>query len=119
MERLGRGSATAAFGGDGDAGLAEGVEEEFLADRLLDEVFFGRAEDFHDAGELLLLVFAGEDGVAGEELGEDATETPHVDGEAVAHAQNDFRRAVEAGLNVGIYLFVFEAAGAKVDDFDF
>lgn len=35
----------------------------------------------------------------------------------VVHAQNDLRRPIEATLDVGVDLFVFEATAAKVDDF--
>lgn len=66
-------------------------------------MFFRGAENFHYTGELLLLVFAGEDGVAGFELGEDAAEGPHVDWKTVRHAKDHFRRAVEAGLDVCVH----------------
>ena len=79
-ERLGARAAALAFAGDDGARLAEGVEEELLARRLLDQVLVRRAEDLHDAGQLLLLVLAREDGVARQQLGEDAAQRPHVDG---------------------------------------
>jgi len=77
-----------------------------------------RAEDFHDARELLLLVLTREYGVAGPKLREDAAERPHVDAKAVAAAENDLGTAVEAGLDVGVHLLLFAAGGTKVDDAD-
>lgn len=38
-------------------------------------------------------ILAWEDGVSGVELGEDATQAPHIDGHMVVHAKNDFRRS--------------------------
>lgn len=70
-------------------------------------MFFRGAEDFHDARELFLLVLAREDGEAGEELGEDAAEAPHVDWHAIGHAKDDFWGSVESRLYVRVYLFVF------------
>lgn len=46
------------------------------------------------------------------------TETPHVDGCSVGEAEDDFRRPVEAGLNVRVHLAVGVAGAAKIDDFD-
>ena len=55
-----------------------------------------------------------EEGVASVELSENAGQAPHVDGRAVAQAQHDFWRAVEAALNVAVHLLPFKAAAAKV-----
>ena len=118
-QRLRARAPTLALARDDGPGFAERVEKELLARRLLDQVLVRRAEDLHDAGQLLLLVLAGEDGVARQELGEDAAQRPHVDGQAVRHAEDDFGRAVEARLDVRVHLLVLEAGGAKVDDFDF
>lgn len=54
------------------------TEEEALARATVDKVLLGQAHHFHDAGELLLLVLAGEDGIAGVHLCDDAAETPHL-----------------------------------------
>lgn len=57
----------------------------------------------HDAGDLLHLTLAREERVAGVELGEDATQAPHVDGHAVRVTQDDLWGAVEATLDVGVH----------------
>lgn len=57
----------------------------------------------HDAGDLLHLTLPREERVAGVELGQDAAQTPHVDGHAVRVTQDDLRGAVEATLDVGVH----------------
>jgi len=76
-------------------------------------------KDLHDARQLLLLVFARKDGIPCEELGQDATQAPHIDWQSVAHAQNDLGRPVESGLDIRVNLLVLEATRTKVDHFDF
>ena len=78
-----------------------------------------RAENFHYASQLLLLVLARKDGIACEKFGKDTAQRPHVYWHTICHAQNDLRRPVEARLDVSVNLLVFETAGAKVDNFDF
>jgi hypothetical protein len=104
----------------------ERTKEEVLSRRAIDHVFVGKAEDLHDAGELLLFILAWKDWEAGVELGEDAPETPHVDRpissrmprvvseeihrdggrgnkkneHVVVCSENDFRRTVEPTLDV-------------------
>lgn len=65
-----------------------------------------------------MLVLSGEDREPGIKLGHDATQTPHVDGHMVVHAQNDFRRSIKPALYVGVDLLVLEAATTKVNDLD-
>jgi hypothetical protein len=74
LERLGVDAAAPALGGYDHPRLTLGIEEQFATRGFFDEVFLGRAEDFHDACKLLLLVFSGEDGVAREQLRQDAAE---------------------------------------------
>lgn len=81
-------------------------------------MFLGRPENLHDASQLFLFILAGEDGITGIEFRQNTSDAPHIDGHAIRHAEDDFGRPVEARLNVGIHLFVFEATRAKVDDFD-
>lgn len=57
----------------------------------------------HDAGYLLHLALPWEERVAGVELGQDAAQTPHVDGHAVRVTQDDLWGAVEATLDVGVH----------------
>jgi hypothetical protein len=76
----------------------------------------GRTKDLHDAGQLFLLVLTREDRISSPQLGENAAQTPHVNPEAIAAAQNDFRAAVEARLDIRVYLFFLATRGAKVND---
>ena len=78
----------------------------------------GRPQDFHDARQLLRLVLAGKQGIPGVELGEDAPETPHVDGLVVGGPEDHLRGAIKSRLDVGVRAFVLEAAAAEVDHLD-
>jgi len=64
---------------------------------------------------LVGLVLARQQGEAGEQLGQDAAEAPHVDGHAVARAQNHLWRAVEARLDVRVDALVLVATRTKVN----
>lgn len=57
----------------------------------------------------------GEDGIAREELCEDAPKAPHVNRGAIWKAQDDLGGAVEARLDVGVDALVCHAAGTKVN----
>ena len=74
------------------------TEEEVLPRALIDEVLVRQSEDLHDARELLLFVLSWEDGESGVKLGEDATETPHVDGPVASRTK---RKAAQ------LFSFVF------------
>lgn len=50
------------------------------------------------------------------ELSQDAPQRPHVDGKAVAQAQNDFGSSVEARLDVRVDPMVLVATRAKIDN---
>ena len=76
------------------------------------------AAQLDDAGELVGLVLARKERIAGEQLGYDAAETPHVDGHAVLGAEYDLGRSIEARLYVGVDALMLVAAGAVVDDLD-
>jgi len=65
-----------------------------------------QTEQFHDAGELLDLVLAGEQRVAGVQLDDDAAERPHVDRRRVRQAEDHFRRPVEPRLDVRVHCSV-------------
>src|ERR1700737_4785295 len=79
--------------------LAIAIEEELLPSRFLDEILFRRAENFHDTGELFLLVFAGEERIAGVQFREDTADRPHINGHAVCHPENNLRRPIEPRLD--------------------
>ena len=55
------------------------------------------------------------EGVAGQELGQDAAQAPHVDGHAVPGTQDDLRGPVEPWLDVGVDALVLVAGTSKVD----
>jgi len=59
---------------------------------------------------------AREQRVAGEDLGQDAGQAPHVNRRPVRQPEQHLRRAVEAALDVGVQPLVLEAAAAEVDD---
>ena len=74
------------------------------------------AADFHDVGELVDLVLAREDGVAGVELGHDAPETPHVNGHCVWDTEDYLWSTVESRLDVGVDSLAEEAGGAIINN---
>jgi len=99
-------SSTTTFRVHHGSGCAVVVEEESLSGATIDEVLIWGPQDLHDTRQLLLLVFAREDRESCIELGEDATQTPHVDSHVIVHAQDDFRRPIETTLNISIDLLV-------------
>ena len=66
---------------------------------------------------MFLFVFTGEQRIARVKFVEDAAEGPHVDASVVGYPEHDFRSAVEARLDVGVYLLVLKASAAKIDYF--
>lgn len=78
----------------------------------------GWPENLHDAGQLFLFVLTRENRIASPELRKNATKRPHIDAQAVAAAENDFRTAVETRLDVSVDLLFFATRAAKVDDSD-
>lgn len=73
------------------------------------------SKHFHNASKLLLLILARKNGHTSVELSQDAANTPHVDWQAIRHPQYHLRGSIETRLDIGIYLFIFEAARAKVN----
>ena len=57
-----------------------------------------------------MLVLSSEERLRCEELGDDAGQTPHVDGAGVAGSHDDFRGSVVAGLDVGVDLLLLVTA---------
>ena len=64
---------------------------------------------------LVVLVVAWEEGVAHDELGEDASQAPHVDLDSVVTAEDDLRSAVKPALDIIMEFHLCVATGAKVD----
>lgn len=118
LQRLATRSPTAAFARYSDTRLAKGIEEQLLARGLLDKMFLRRPKDLHDTSKLLLFVFTREYWVSSQQFRQNTAKRPHVDGNAVAHAKDDFRRAIEARLDVRVHFLVLKATRTKVDDFD-
>ena len=138
LQRLGRRPASSAFRVDHGPWRARRIEEELLARATLDQVLVWDPKHFHDACQLLLLILPGEYRIASIELGNDAAETPNINGcrvdcvseffgywnlesrltHMVVHPKYDLWRAVETALNVRVDLFVFKAAGTEVNDLD-
>lgn len=102
-KRLARWLPSSSLGGDKGAGLVERIEKELFAGRLFDKMLFGRTENLHNARKLFLLIFTREYGIPGVELCEDTTQTPHVNGKPVAHAEDDFWGSIEPRLDISIY----------------
>lgn len=103
-------------GGEGDAGgVGEGLD---VLTRLgvVDELEIGvvnGAEDVDDELQLVQAVGAGEDGLAAEQLGEDAADRPDVDGRAVVvAAEEKLRGPVPAGDDILGHQLALAVAGA-------
>lgn len=118
LKSLGTRPSSSSFGADSDSWLSHGIKEELLARALFDQVLLWRTKDLHDTGKLLLFVLSGKDRVACEKFCENTTKGPHIDRNAVAHAQDDLWRSVKSRLNVGIHLLILETTGTEIDDFN-
>jgi hypothetical protein len=78
------------------------TEEESLSGATIDEVLIWGPQNLHDTRQLLLLIFTRKDRESRIELGEDATQTPHVNSHVIVHAQDNFRRPIETALDISI-----------------
>lgn len=56
----------------------------------------------HYASYLLDFTLSWEEGISCVEFSKDAAQTPHIYGHAVGVTQDDFRRAIETTLDVGV-----------------
>lgn len=65
-----------------------------------------------------MLILSTEKRISKVEFCDDATETPDVDFAIIGETKNNLWCAVVSALDVGVYGLIFEAAGAKVNDFD-
>lgn len=75
----------------------------------------GHAQDLHETGHLLGLVFAWEQGHARPQLRNDAPERPHVDRRGLGKPQNHVWGSLESTLNISLHSFVHETTAAEVD----
>lgn len=88
------------------SGCAIVIEEESLSGATIDEVLIWGPQNLHDTRQLLLLIFTRKDRESRIELGEDATQTPHVNSHVIVHAQDNFRRPIETALDISIDLLM-------------
>lgn len=94
------------------------IEEVVFPCGVLEDAIIGEPNDFHDERQLFLLTFSREQRHSSEKLGQDASETPHIDGSCVRNTKDDLRRTIEPRLDVSVNTLICKAAGAKVDDLD-
>jgi len=78
-------------------------------------VAWKHATDLNYTGELISLVLATEEGISGQEFGQNAAKAPHVDGHAIPSSDDDFRRTVEAGLDVRVDPLVVVATRTEIN----
>ena len=67
---------------------------------------------------MFFLIFTGEQWITYIELVQDTAKWPHIYRSVVWNAEYDFWGSVEATLDVGVDLLVFEAAWAKIYNLD-
>lgn len=112
-----RGWATStSLGGDGETRFSNRIKEQLSAGAFLNEVLFRWSKDFHNACELLLLVFTREYRDPSEEFRHNASNTPHINRQAIGHSKYNLGGSVESRLNVRVDLLIFKTTGAEVDD---
>ena len=75
----------------------------------------GHAAELNDAGKLVGLILAREQRTARGQFGQDAAETPHVDRQAVARAEDHLGRAVETRLDVRVDALVLVTARPEIN----
>jgi hypothetical protein len=81
-------------------------------------VFLWWPKDLHDAGQLLLFILAREDRISSVKLGQNTTQTPHVNRQSIRHSENDFWGAVESRLDVSVDFLVLVAARSEINNLD-
>ena len=101
-------SSSASLGRNCDAGLAHGIKEQFLPAALLNQVLLWRPEDFHDTCKLFLFIFAREDRIACQKLGQNTTQTPHVNRKPICHSKYNFRGPIKTRLNIRVDFLVLK-----------
>jgi hypothetical protein len=79
-EVLGAWTATATLGRNSQAWFAKRIEEQLLASALFNQMLLGRTKDLHNASQLFLFVLTREDGITGEQFGQDTAQAPLVFG---------------------------------------
>ena len=105
-------------GGRAVSRVALGAKERPASLAAFQHLGRGHSEHFHHARQLVAFVFSGEQGIPGEQLGQDAAKAPHVYGHAVFRSEDHLWRSVESTLDVRVDALVLIAAGAVVDHLD-
>lgn len=94
------------------------TEKQPFSRSIRNNFFRRRSKDFHNTSQLLDLVLAGEERIAGEELSEYTPEAPHVDGRAIGQTEDDFRGAIKPRLDVRVDALMRVTRATEIDDFD-
>lgn len=108
-------SAPSALATNSDPGLANRIEEKLFSCATIHQVPIRGSKDLHDAGKLFLFVLTWEQRIACPQLSQDTAQRPHIDAEAIAAAEYDFRTSIEARLNVRVHFLFLLAAAAKIN----
>lgn len=77
-----------------------------------------RANDSLHHGEVFQVIVSLEQGIASEELDQDAANAPYIARKRPAEAENDFRCSIMASANNRGMIFILEGSGSKVDQPD-
>jgi len=72
-------------------------------------------DGFHH-GQVFQVVVCLEEGVACEELDQNATNAPNIAGERPAESEDDFRGTVVSGRHYRGVVFILESCGTKIDE---
>lgn len=113
-----RGDAHLAFGVWNQDWLVVLVEKHLPSCRPGEHRTWRHPLHLHHQGHMFFFILTGKQRVANVELVQNTAKRPHVYRSVVRDAQHDFRGSVEATLDVGVDLLVFEAARAEVYDLD-
>lgn len=100
------------------SGQALGADERLGSFPILDQLQRGHAQELDHQCQLIPLIFARKEGISGEQLREDASQTPHVNGHPVAAPQDDLGSTVESGLDVRVDPLVLLATRSEIDHLD-
>jgi hypothetical protein len=78
------------------------TKEQSFTRAAIHELLIWNAEDFHDAGELFLLILARKYRETSVQLSQDTAQTPHVNGHVVVHTEDNFGGSIKTALNVSV-----------------
>lgn len=81
----------------------------------IDDSWRRDAYNLNNAGDLVCFILATKQWPAGQQLRNDTSKTPHVNGDAIAGAEDDLRSTVKSGLDVCVDALVVVTARSKVN----